>query len=120
MLHTKQSELPRLIDYCLDILSRIDVEVIKECSHINGYCILKEEKRLYIDDSLSDIEKFLVLIEVLSMFDLEKIFINPVIRDYLQKYRENTLGRELIHMTAGRRKISKKYMPRPVVIKRES
>ncbi len=119
MVTTKHYELPRLIDYCLEILDKIKVEVFKECLNVNGYCILKDEKRLYIASTLTETEKFIILIEALSLFDLENIFINPVIRDYIQRYRENRLTADLFSKPAKIKRLRKKYIPKPFVIRKE-
>lgn len=116
----KPKSIPVIIDYCLEVLEKLGIELYRDNSQVNGYCILKEEKRLYFDSSLSDIQKFKALLEVLNQFDLDNIFINPVLRECMQRYKEKDLNNILINTDQTPYKKNKRMIPKTISLKRDS
>lgn len=111
-------ELPILIDHCLETLRRKHIEIHHLYKIPNGYCIFRDEKRLYIDCSLTDTDKFKALIEVLSALDLEDIFISPCLREHIRDYNKKPSS-QLIYDNKSTISRKKKLLPKPVTIKRE-
>ena len=84
------AELTKL---CFQALARLGLACVEEQKDIpNGYCVVRREKRLYLNAALGPEEKALILLKVLSSLPLQDVYLPPLVRRALAAYSRGTLA----------------------------
>ena len=85
-----------VIDLCEELLEGFDVKIRYEAvkwdqdlSYVTGgLCVLKGEYVLIVNSSASARERIMTMAKALKHFDLDKVYIRPVVRELLDKIPE--------------------------------
>ena len=80
-----------LIDYLEELAEKFGIEIryeiIKQDEDLSfvagGFCLLKGEKVLIINPKATQKDRIRILVEAVKHFDIEQIYIRPVLRELL-------------------------------------
>ena len=76
---------PQLVNDLEELTRQLGVQLRYEKGDFEGgYCVLKEQKMMVVNKRLHDARKASSIAQALGEFDIEKLFIKPTIRGFIE------------------------------------
>jgi hypothetical protein len=76
---------PQLVSDLEELTRQLGVQLRYEKGDFEGgYCVLKEQKMMVVNKRLHDARKAASIAQALGEFDIEKMFMKPTIRGFIE------------------------------------